>query len=103
MSRYLILWLASDSSGAKGFTFDEIRHISETTRQGKEGIPEELLRRSLEFLTVTSVVRERSAQVYEFTVPDYPEILSRLGETSHLEKLEEELDKYIQEYNHARK
>lgn len=103
VSRYLILWLASDSSGAKGFTFDEIRHISGTTRQGKEGIPEELLRRSLEFLTVTSVVRERSAQVYEFTVPDYPEILSRLGETSHLEKLEEELDKYIQEYNHARK
>lgn len=95
VSRYLLLWLAFDSSTntAQTFTLDQIREIANLS---KVHIPEKILLRSLEILTVTSVVREKSSQLYEFTVPDYPLILNRLGEGSQLEALETELKMFLE-------
>ena len=88
VSRYLLLWLASDANPAQTFTLDQIREIANLSVH----IPEKVLLRSLDLLTVTSVVREKSSQLYEFTVPDYPLILNRLGESSRLEALENSKD-----------
>ncbi len=96
VSRYLLLWLAIDAgtNTAPTFTFDQIREI---VNLSKVQIPEKVLMRSLELLTVTSVVREKSSQLYEFTVPDYPLILNRLGEGgSQLEALEAELKAFLE-------
>jgi hypothetical protein len=93
VSRYLLLWLALDSSTSKTFTLDQIREIANLS---KVHIPEKILMRSLELLTVTSVVREKAPQLYEFTVPDYPLILSRLREGSELETLENELQAFLE-------
>jgi len=91
VGRYLILWLAAESSEARGFTLDQMRELASLRSQ----IPEEHLSRSLQRLSVTSVVKERTPQVYEFSVPDYPLILNQLGETAHLERLESELEEYL--------
>ena len=93
MSRYLLLWLALDSNTSKTFTLDQIREIANLS---KVHIPEKILLRSLDLLTVTSVVREKSSQLYEFSVPDYPLILNRLEEGSQLETLENELKTFLE-------
>lgn len=95
VSRYILLWLAFDSStnNSQTFTLDQIREIADLS---KVHIPEKLLLRSLELLTVTSVVREKSSQLYEFTVPDYPLILNRLGDGSKLDALEAELKAFLE-------
>jgi len=92
IGRYLIVWLACESSEAQSFTRDRIRELAGLS---KSPIPVDKLARSLERLKVTSVVRERSAQVYEFSVPDYPLILERLGGTEHLNELEDELERHL--------
>lgn len=96
VSRYLLLWLALDSSTSKTFTFDQVREIA---NYSKISIPEKILLRSLELLTVTSVVREKASHLYEFTVPDYPMILNRLSEGSELNSLEEELKTFLERHN----
>ncbi|HMN00759.1 MAG TPA: hypothetical protein PKC99_17280, partial [Anaerolineales bacterium] len=75
---------------------DQIREIA---NYSKISIPEKILLRSLELLTVTSVVREKASHLYEFTVPDYPMILNRLSEGSELDALEEELKIFLERYN----
>jgi hypothetical protein len=92
VSRYLLLWLAKDDSGARGFTIDQMREYASVCRHA---IPDEHLQRSLERLVVNSVVKERTAGVYEFTVPDYPLILAQLGQTIYLEKWEQEIEKEV--------
>lgn len=94
VSRYLLVWLALDSETkpAQTFTLQQIREIANSS---KIHIPEKILSRSLELLTVTSVVREKSSQLYEFTVPDYPLILNRLGEGARIEALEAELEAFL--------
>lgn len=92
ISRYLILWLAAESSEAQGFTLDQMRELASLSRSP---IPEERLNRSLERLSVTRVVKARALEVYEFSVPDYPLILDRLGETVHLDKLEDQLERSL--------
>jgi hypothetical protein len=92
VGRYLIVMLAARPEESLGFTWDEIREIAETSNPP---IPEDHLKRSLEYLSVTSVVREVSKLVYEYTVPDYPNILKRLGDTSHLDELEDDLKKEL--------
>lgn len=92
ISRYLILWLAAESSEAQGFTLDQMRELASLSRSP---IPEDYLLRSLELLSVTSVVKARAPEVYDFSVPDYPLILNQLGETAHLEHLEDKLEKYL--------
>ncbi len=92
LSRYLILWLANESSKAQSFTLGQVREIADLCATP---IPDNKLQRSLELLSVTSVVRERTPQVYNFSVPDYPLILNQLGETAHLEQLESELEQYL--------
>lgn len=88
VSHYLIIWLAADSGDTPGFTMDKIRYIAGMSRVE---IPEERLRRSLDLLKVTSVIRERMPNVFDFTVPDYASILNRLGNTSHMDTLEDKL------------
>ena len=88
-----VLWLAAESSEAQSFTLDQMRELAALS---KSTIPEERLSRSLERLAVTGVVKERAPEVYDFSVPDYPLILSQLGETAHLEELEDELEEYLQ-------
>ena len=85
IGHYLILLLALESSEKKGFTFDELRAYASIDNIS---IPEKQLERSLERLKVTSVVKEVTTHVYEFSVPDYPSILIELGESSHMEQLE---------------
>lgn len=88
VGRYLILWLAKESKEARGFTLAELREYA-----GVCGTPiaDKTLSRSLEHLAVNSVIRERAPGVFEFTIPDYPRILDQLGETSHLDRLEQEI------------
>lgn len=88
IGRYLVVMLAARPNESTTFTWDEICEIGEASNPP---IPEDLLKRSLECLSVTSVVREVSKLVYEYTVPDYPNILNRLGDTSHFDELEEDL------------
>lgn len=97
ISRFLILWLASESSQARSFTLDQIRELA---RLSKTPIPEKYLLRSLDTLAVNSVVKEFTKHVYEFTVPDYPLILERLGQT-HMDptKLEQEITEYLGKAN----
>jgi len=92
IGQYLILWLAADSSEAQGFTLDQMRELASLSRLP---IPEEALHRSLERLSVTSVIKARAPKVYDFSVPDYPSILNQLGETEHLERLEDQLEEYL--------
>ena len=50
-----------------------------------------------DFLKVSllgSAAPYNSIHLYEFTVPDYPDILNRLGE-SHLDNIEENLKKFL--------
>jgi hypothetical protein len=94
LGRYLVVMLASKPEKSLGFTWDEICDLANST---KPPIPEEKLRRSLEYLIVTSVVHEVSKNVYEYTVPDYPKILERLGDTAHLDELEDALRKEVGE------
>lgn len=88
VSNYLILWLSLEDSDKKGFTMDNIRNIA---NQSSVEIPDDCLMRSLELLKVTSVIRERMTDVFDFTVPDYPMILNKLGTTSHMDELEKRL------------
>ena len=94
ISRYLIVWLAQESSEAQSFTLREIQDMAASVSISP--IPEDSLRRSLDRLMVTSVVRERAPQVFEFSVPDYPLILKRLGDTAELERLEVAVEAFLQ-------
>jgi hypothetical protein len=93
LGRYLIVWLASESEERQGFTYQEMEDYASLSHVS---IPKPRLIRSLERLKVTSVIREIAPQVYEFSVPDYPHILSQLGETSELDKLENQLKFYLE-------
>ena len=97
VGHYLILMMAVESSKSQGFTFGQ---MYEYASSDKVKIPEFLLRRSIERLKVTSVIREISTQVYEFSVPDYPSILMQLGEPAHMDHLEHELEEYLQSVDH---
>jgi hypothetical protein len=93
IGQYLILWLTAESSEAQGFTLDQMRTLAANVT--RISIPEGRLDRSLERLSVTSVVKQSVPQVYEFSVPDYPSILDQLGETAHLEHLEKEVEQCL--------
>lgn len=93
LGRYLTIWLAAIADGSTGFTMDEIR--SYALVNGRE-VPADLLQRSIEQLVATSVILERAPGVFDFTVPDYPRILERLGSTAHLDELEAEIAGKIQ-------
>ncbi len=94
IGRYLSVWLAREAHHQRGFTWDEAREITSLLRVD---VNEDLLDRSLERLKVTSVVRERAARVYEFSVPDYPLILTRLGETLvSFDQLEREIAELVE-------
>ena len=93
VSRYLILWLALDSRETKSFF--GLDQINEIANSGKIPIPNWMIERSLELLTVNSVVEKRTAKLYTFTVPDYPLMLNQLNEGSHFDELTRELEDYL--------
>ena len=88
VERFLIVWLAAMSSDTITFTLDEINEIFESANV--EVSPNQL-KLALKQLEVTSVVKAKAEGFYEFSVPDYPYILDRLGDTKHLDELEREL------------
>ena len=88
VSNYLILWLSLEAKDAQGFTLDKIKNIA---NQSSVEIPDDCIMRSLDLLKVTSVIRERMTDVFDFTVPDYPMILDKLGTTAHMDELEKKL------------
>ena len=93
IARYLIIWLASDVSDARGFTLDQINEIANIS---PTKVSAEDIKRNLERLDVTRVVKRRTSNIFDFSVPDYPSILNRLGETEILNSLEEEIKKRYQ-------
>jgi len=94
IGRYLSVWLAREAQHQRGFTWDEAREITSLLRVE---VSDDLLERGLERLKVTSVVRSRTARVYEFSVPDYPLILMRLGETLiSFDQLEREISELVE-------
>jgi hypothetical protein len=95
IGRFVILYLADTSNKTDTFTRDQVNQIAGLCRWP---IPDGLLSRSLEQLCVTSVVKERSKGVYEFTVSDYPRILSRLGKTGQWDQCEEEVRLEIEKH-----
>jgi hypothetical protein len=92
VARYLILWLAVESHEVQGFTLDQMRELVSLSNVA---ITEKHLSRSLERLTVTEVVKRRAPEVYEFSVPDYPLILSQLDQTAQIDSLEEQLEQHL--------
>jgi hypothetical protein len=94
----LILLIADDAKETRRFTRSQFESQAAII---SNPISTEELSRSLESLVVTSVVRRSQSEVYEFTVPDYPLILSRLGATSqgHLEELDRKIGECLE---HAR-
>jgi len=83
--RYLMLYMAI--SNGRQFTYLQAKECAQLL----PSISEDRLKSNLEILTVTSVLRQLPAHVYEFSVPDYPSILSRLGGTDNIELLEKEI------------
>jgi len=94
VAQYLILWLAHEHSEEHGFTRDQTRKL---VNLPELPISDELLDRALERLVVTSVIRRPATDLYEFTVPHYPAILDRLGDTDHLDDLEKKLEAPVSE------
>jgi len=83
--QYLLLYLAVENNEASQFTFKQAQECAELF--GVK-VPLERLNRNLDLLTITSVIRATSPGIYEFSVPDYPSILARLGDTHSLDELE---------------
>jgi hypothetical protein len=88
LGHYLILFLAREDKGNRGFTVAQASQIADSL---SKPVPAEKLQKSLDRLVVTSVVRQQSEGVYKFSVPDYPAILQQLGETNHLDRLENDI------------
>ncbi len=83
--QYLLLYLAVENSEASQFTLKQAQECAELF--GVK-VPLERLKRNLDLLTITSVIRATAPGVYEFSVPDYPSILARLGDTQLMDELE---------------
>lgn len=98
IGRYLIVWLASESKDALGFTWKEILEYASLS---EVPIPEKRLEKSVHRLVVTNVIREIASQVYEFSVPDYPKILNQLNDSAELKSLFDEMVEYLQKNGDA--
>lgn len=94
VGEFIIPWLALEFGEAQSFTQDQLRDLADSS---SVEIPDEYLARSLERLAVTKVVEERARQVYEFSVPDYPLILNRLGDAAEaVEGAERKLKQWLE-------
>lgn len=85
VARFLLLWIAQDASDSYGFSreqLNEVAGLASTTISQKQ------IDNAIERLVVTSVVDEKERGWYVFSVPDYPRILERLGDTEHLDEVE---------------
>ena len=88
VGRYVTVWLANDAANTHSFTMDQMRKYANVC---ETPISQEVLERSVEQLEATNVVRQRKRGIYEFSVPDYPNILNRMGDTQLLDNLEIEI------------
>ena len=93
VAHYLLLYLSSDVGESKSFTAEKLREISRTS---SVDIPEDVFNQCLDSLIVTSVIVEFERGWYEFSVPDYPSILERLGDTQHLDMIESEIPEFLE-------
>jgi len=94
VARYVIFSLVLLNKDLKSFRFEQLSEASSID------IPLKILNESIEYLIATSVIRQIQPQLYEFTVPDYPLILSRLGDIKgHLETLEESVKESLEVSN----
>jgi hypothetical protein len=91
IGQFLIPWLAHEFGDSPGFTKTQVLDIAGATIDAP--ISDEELSHILDRLVVTSVIEENVTGMYEFSVPDYPLILKRLGDTAHLNELENEMKK----------
>ena len=89
VAHLLILLIADRARESRRLTFEQ---FAEVARLSRVEIPRQTIEVSLRRLQVTSVVNETKASMYEFAVPDYPLILSRLEETRHVAELEDEVE-----------
>jgi hypothetical protein len=88
VARWLVQFFAGQPDNRLGFTRAEALLMP-----GLLGvnIPQEQIESSLERLCVTSVIREATKDHYEYTVPDYPRILSQLGELYSLNDFQKKI------------
>jgi hypothetical protein len=91
---FLIPWLALVFGGSPGFTRSEILDLAEETVDAS--ISDDELSHVLDRLVVTSVIEENEPGFYQFSVPDYPLILNRLGDTAHLDDLEKKMKEHLE-------
>ena len=92
VAHLLILLIADRARESRRLTFEQ---FAEVARLSRVEIPRQIIEESLRRLQVTSVVNETKANMYEFAVPDYPLILSRLEETRHVAELEDEVEEVL--------
>jgi len=91
VARFVVLWLAKSSEDLKSFRIEQLKDYANLL-----DIPDDVLVRSIEHLLATSVIRQLVVGLYEFTVPDYPLILSKLGDINYsFEELEEDVRHYL--------
>lgn len=86
------LLIVYDVRESRRFSFEQFQAVS---GMSNVDIPKDIIEASLRRLQVTSVVSESKANLYEFSVPDYPQILNRLEEIRHLAELEDEVAKML--------
>jgi hypothetical protein len=91
VGEFVILWLAEEIGNARSFRLEQAEQIAKMM-----DVPVEMLQRSLETLKSTSVISKITPELYEFAVPDYPLILKRMGDTAHLDKLENKVKQYLE-------
>jgi hypothetical protein len=92
VGEYVILWLANEVGNARSFRLEQAQGVAHLL-----DVPDDVLQHSLNTLKTTSVITERTPELYEFSVPDYPQILRQMGETGHIESLEAKVQRYLQE------
>ena len=92
VARLLILLVADQTKESRVLTIEQFESVSHLCRVE---IPYHYIEHSLQLLKVTSVISEFKQSLYEFSVPDYPLILSRLEEKRHLAEIEEDVAKWV--------
>jgi hypothetical protein len=90
VAEYVILWLADEVTITRNFRFEQASNVANLIQ-----VPDYILKQSLDRLKTTSVISKISPELYEFSVPDYPLILKRMGDTAHLDTLETKVEQYL--------
>jgi hypothetical protein len=95
-AKYLLLMMPymNEDIEMSGFTRDQ---LVKTTYVSDITIPESEIERILDNLIVMSVVKAKTKDIFEFTVPDYPNILRNLVTQKNIGELESSVKALYQE------